>query len=263
MAQIGVFISHASNDADLARQLITALEKALKIPARRIRCTSVDGYRLAGGADTDETLRHEIFEAETFLALLTPSSLDSTYVLFELGARWGARKHMIPLLGKGATAAVMKGPLSGLNALNAAIRQQVLQLVEEIGTLLSLPIEPLSSFQHEVDAVVASAALNAEVAAHAKSSVQSDPTVPLQVNLSDDELTAVLQEWLGQRSPSDNVRTIYFEKVDTELGIPRGTAKRLIELAARRYNYIVDKKGENLILFKSAPSRIRIAGMPR
>jgi hypothetical protein len=52
-----VFISHSSADRRLARALVELLRSALNLPADRVVCTSVDGYRLPAGADTDEARR--------------------------------------------------------------------------------------------------------------------------------------------------------------------------------------------------------------
>jgi hypothetical protein len=150
-----LFISHSSNDAVIAKALITLFEKALKISARKIRCTSVDGYRLPAGVDTNEVLRTEVFGAKLFIGLITPTSVSSPYVLFELGARWGARRPLFPVLAGGATAGDLRAPLSALNALSASIPDQTRQLVEDVAAALASPLEPMASFSNEVDAVVA------------------------------------------------------------------------------------------------------------
>src|SRR5207247_750725 len=93
-----VMISHSSRDKDLAEVLIELLRTALNLAANQIRCTSVDGYRLPAGVDTHEQLRKEVKSARVLIGLLTPNSSSSSYVLFELGARWGAELPMIPLL---------------------------------------------------------------------------------------------------------------------------------------------------------------------
>lgn len=55
----------------------------------RIRCTSVSGYGLPAGAHVDSQLQKEVGEAATLIALMTGVSVESAYVLFEVGARWG------------------------------------------------------------------------------------------------------------------------------------------------------------------------------
>ncbi len=152
-----LFISHSGRDAPIAKALILLFEKSLKISARAIRCTSVDGYRLPAGADTDDVLRTEVFGAKLFVGILTPTSLVSPYVLFELGARWGARRPLFPVLAAGASPGDLRPPLDGLNALSVGSANQVRQLVEDAATALSQRMEPISSFSAEIDALVAAA----------------------------------------------------------------------------------------------------------
>jgi hypothetical protein len=152
--ELTLFISHSSRDSRIANAIVSLFEKGLKISARRIRCTSVDGYRLPVGADTSEVLRTEVFGARPFIALLTPHSLTSPYVLFELGARWGARRVLFPVLAGGAVPGDLSAPLSGLNAVSASVGDQVRQLVEDASVALSERLEPMSSFSAEVEAVV-------------------------------------------------------------------------------------------------------------
>jgi hypothetical protein len=140
--KILVLISHSGKDVDLATALIELLRAGLGLVATQIRCSSVDGYRLPAGVDTDAQLRREIADAGLLVGLLTPNSLSSTYVLFELGARWGIQRPMIPLLG-GVTPDEMRGPHRVLNALSCSSESQLIQFVEDTGK--ELKIEPQSS----------------------------------------------------------------------------------------------------------------------
>ncbi len=94
---LAVFISHSSIDAALAEALIDLLKSALGIRAEQIRCSSVDGYRLPVGVNTEGKLREEVNAATVVVGLITPNSLKSPYVMFELGARWGANRFLAPL----------------------------------------------------------------------------------------------------------------------------------------------------------------------
>ncbi|WP_428305460.1 TIR domain-containing protein [Lacipirellula sp.] len=150
---IDIFVSHSSRDAELAKALVELFRRAYNLPSAKIRCTSVAGYKLPAGADTNEQLRRETVEARALVGIITEVSRDSAYVLFELGARWGAKKYLVPLLGAGHGPEVLAGPLTGLNALSCS-RDDLLQLVRNIATELGYELEPAESYSGLVDAVV-------------------------------------------------------------------------------------------------------------
>jgi hypothetical protein len=57
MSRVRVFISHASDDAELAGRLVQLLLAALNLQSSEIRCTSVEGHRLPSGADTSTSFQ--------------------------------------------------------------------------------------------------------------------------------------------------------------------------------------------------------------
>lgn len=116
-SEIRLFISHSSTDSVLVEHLVEFLQVALNLSASKIRCTSINGYRLPGGVNTDEQLKREVHEADVLIGVISSDSLQSLYVVFELGARWGAGRLLYPLLVPGTTAKILGGPLAGLNAL--------------------------------------------------------------------------------------------------------------------------------------------------
>lgn len=147
-----VLISHSSKDRALAEALIELLRAGLGLLATQIRCTSVDGYRLPAGVNTDTQLRREIADAGVLVGLLTPNSISSTYVLFELGARWGIERPMIPLLA-GVTPEEMRGPHRVLNALSCSSESQLIQFVEDAGRELKIAPQSSSSYLDKVRSV--------------------------------------------------------------------------------------------------------------
>jgi TIR domain len=138
---IRVFISHSSADVGIATALIELLRYAMPdLDPHTIRCSSVPGYKLSGGADTDDTLREEMRDAAVFVALLTDQSLKSTYVLFELGARWGAGSKFTPLVAAGLLPSELKAPLNGLHVQSCDSETDLHQMLTEIADLLSLKL---------------------------------------------------------------------------------------------------------------------------
>lgn len=146
-----IFISHSHKDVEIAKALIELLRASLNLKTEDIRCTSVDGHRLPAGISTDEQLKSEIHDSEVLIGLISPSSISSYYVLFELGARWGANKPLIPLITNEKGADLLKGPLQGINALNTNSDAQLFQLISDLEKLLKVKSEPPNAYQSYVN----------------------------------------------------------------------------------------------------------------
>jgi len=142
-----VLISHSSKDVELASSLVDFLQVGLL--TNRIRCSSVDGYRLPAGVHTESQLRAEVNSTGVLIGLITPNSLASAYVMFELGARWGAGSYMIPLLA-GVAADEIRGPLSGINALCSNNDSQLHQLLTDVANALGIAVQSPASYVRQL-----------------------------------------------------------------------------------------------------------------
>ncbi len=154
VSELDIFISHSSSDTIFAEKLIELFRSSLNIPAQRIRCSSVDGYRLSVGVNTDEQLRKEVHDAQILIGVITPISVKSAYVLFELGARWGAKKKMFPVLACGADPSILGGPLKAINSLDCNSGSQIHQLIDEISNTLQISKESAALYQHQIDQLI-------------------------------------------------------------------------------------------------------------
>src|SRR5579871_3961992 len=94
-----VFISHSHTDAAVAEAFADLFQSAFNLPCEAIRCSSVPRYSLSFGVDIPRHIKEEVLAAAVLIGIVTQSSRESAWVLFELGARWGASKSLIPILG--------------------------------------------------------------------------------------------------------------------------------------------------------------------
>ena len=153
LPQIQVFISHNSKDERLAKALLDLIQRALPLTASKIRCTSVPGYKLPGGARTESQLRKEILAAPVFIGLVTEASLSSAYVVSELGARWGANKELILLMAPGILPEVLEGPFSSINALTCDSAADLHALIGQIAKKLDINAEPPARYHSELEII--------------------------------------------------------------------------------------------------------------
>ena len=187
-----VFISHNSNDVEIATLFIELLRKALRLSSEEIRCTSVDGYRMQAGAPIDDRLRAEVHDAQLLIGLITPNSLGSAYVIFELGARWGAEKPMIPLLASGVTPEHLEGPLAGINALDSRDDGQVYQLLEDAAKYLQISLDKASSYAAEVSELV-------KLSSEPTAIEEQPPSNPASLQLSEDAKPLLIEATKSER----------------------------------------------------------------
>ena len=77
--------------------------------------------------------------------------------------------------------------------------------------------------------------------------------IPAVENLTSDatDCVALIQSWMGSRSTGQNTSAIRFTDVDRELTLAPGSAEKYIEQAAARWNYVADKKGRDVVLFRA------------
>jgi hypothetical protein len=163
-APLDLFVSHTERDEPLVKALLDLIDRALKIPTSRVRCTSIPGYKLAGGADVSATLKYEVRHCVMFLAVLTEASNESFYVASEIGARWDAEGPAIILRGGGFTPKQVRGPLADTHSLDLSSETDLHQLVRELATHLGVKPEPPDAYLAHVRAVVAASAASTRVA---------------------------------------------------------------------------------------------------
>lgn len=147
---IRLFISHSAKDIHLVEEMIGLIRDAINISPDELRCTSVDGYRLPGGANTTEHLRKEVLSADAFIGVISENSLQSQFVTFELGARWGTEKHLSSVLAPGFSPSALPAPLSGLNALRCGNPAELHQLVDELSKQLNLPLSSSATYDKRI-----------------------------------------------------------------------------------------------------------------
>src|SRR5579862_8903389 len=88
---IKVFLSYSQGDKDFARKIRNLLSQRLNVKM----FTDED---LSAGGDWTSRLRQEIEDANVVVALLTPQSITSNWVLQEVGAAWGIGKPIISIV---------------------------------------------------------------------------------------------------------------------------------------------------------------------
>lgn len=133
-----LFISHRHEDKGVVEALVNLLEAAFSFEPWQMRCTSIPRLSPPYAEDLNEQIRKEVTKAKLVLGVITPSLKGSSYVLFELGACWGAKRTPLPLLARGATPADIPDPIAGTLAVKLTEKEEINKLLRELPEKLDL-----------------------------------------------------------------------------------------------------------------------------
>lgn len=86
-----VFLSYSEADKTYARKLRSSL-------SQRLNLQIFTAETLSAGEDWVSQLKDELSQCDIFVVLLSPDSVDSKWLLHELGAAWALNKPIIPIV---------------------------------------------------------------------------------------------------------------------------------------------------------------------
>ena len=94
--------------------------------------------------------------ADVLIGMVTQTSRESAWVLFELGARWVQSKHLIPVLTPSADVSILPPPIRDSHAVKCS-RYEIIKLIEELAPILGLAPPRTTAYIKQLEAVIQSA----------------------------------------------------------------------------------------------------------
>jgi nucleoside 2-deoxyribosyltransferase len=104
--QVKVFISHSEVDSVFARHVRNLL-------VQRLNAQVFTTDDLSAAEKWEPKLRNELSAADVVVALLTPNSVESSWVLLEIGAAWALEKPIMPVVSRRDVLNKMPASLEG------------------------------------------------------------------------------------------------------------------------------------------------------
>ncbi|GAO01446.1 hypothetical protein PSR1_00300 [Anaeromyxobacter sp. PSR-1] len=108
------------------------------MPAKQIFCSSEKGQGIKPGAEFKDSIKNNLNDADTVVALISDNYYNSAFCMCELGGAWLTSKDFIPVLVPPATYSGMKAVLNGLQALKIENEKDLDELRDELIKRLSI-----------------------------------------------------------------------------------------------------------------------------
>jgi hypothetical protein len=88
---IRIFLSYAAEDSNRATELMNELAKQPNVHV-------FTSDKMSAGENWRAKIKKALSESDFFLVLLSPTSVSSRWIQFELGVAWGLNKLIIPIV---------------------------------------------------------------------------------------------------------------------------------------------------------------------
>ena len=139
--KVNLFISHAVEDASVTKPFVNLIESGIGVSPKKIFFTSNKGQGIRPGAEFKESIRENLDDATTVIALISENYYNSPFCMCELGGTWLQAKDFIPILIPPIRFSDMKAVLVGIQALRIQIDEDLDELRDELAERLN--IKPL------------------------------------------------------------------------------------------------------------------------
>ena len=259
-----LFISHATSDAEFANAVQQEIEKVFA-NGINVFCTSSPGV-IPAGTDWLSGIEKTLEVAQAIIAIVTPVSIERPWLWFEIGATWSKGRSgeckIYPLCAPEIKLSNLPSPLDRLQALSMGKAVDLKVLFEAL--ISQFGFGKLSSFRatniskripRYKDVKVVETDLNEKVFYSGK-----------YTGYGDDELMEVLDAKFFQPEEENykdrpmlynnredlihNGKLIHFREVDRRLDLPPGTARRLLNIVAERYDLEPILERANIVRYK-------------
>lgn len=114
-----VFVSHASQDAELALKFVNLLQAGIGFKEKEIFFTSNPAQGVNAGEDFVHAIGRSLADSEVSIVLITTNYFNSVFCMCELGAIWGASKNFLPVLVPPMEFSDLTAVISNVHAIRA------------------------------------------------------------------------------------------------------------------------------------------------
>lgn len=129
-----VFLSHAAADAPLAEYLSEVIRTS--VGNVEVFVASSPG-QVETGEEWLTRIKQELRDSDTYLVLLTPTSIERLWIWFETGAAWMSERRLVPVVARGLEKNKIPPPLGAHQALSLDDERDVRQLFRDLRLAVS------------------------------------------------------------------------------------------------------------------------------
>jgi len=259
-----LFISHATSDGEFANAVKQEIEKVFANGVN-VFCTS--SPTIPAGTDWLTDIENKLESAQAVIAIVTPVSIERPWLWFEIGATWGKGRsgdcRTYPLCAPEINLSELPSPLDRLQALSMGKAQDLKLLFEALiqqfgfGKISSFRASNISKRIPKYQTVKIVETDLKEIAFYSGR----------YTGYGDEELMEVIDTRLflpDQQTRDDyfstyrkredlihNGKLIHFQEVDRSFDLPRGTARRLLNAVAERYDLAPVLETENIVRYRT------------
>jgi len=261
-----LFISHATVDKKIAetigREITYVFGKKIFI-----FCTSIPGV-IPVGEDWLADIEDKLKKSKVCLVLITSNSIDRNWLWFELGAFWLKSKtraiKIFPLCTSDIDLSKIPSPLDRLQAITFRNKDEIDELFLELKRKFSISrwrkprisflIKRINRYQIKGGRKKGEFRIIRSNELEGFSDNELEEIIYEGIFRPDERAFASLQYSHNTLSSHNDLipfgRLLVFSEIDTKLGLPKGTAKKLLEKVALKANLEPHLKTRNTIRFK-------------